>query len=171
MLLPFSSPTDRLRELERLVRREQDRLYRFALFRTGVEADAQDAVQEVLLRLLDRPAALPGVRHLGAYVYRALAHECQAVVRRRQASLQRAEAELPDCPDEADPALAEYDRIRRLLSRLPQEQAEAIALHAVDGMTFAEAAELAGVPVSTMKSRFVRGIERMRELLKKENKL
>ncbi|MDE7069389.1 MAG: RNA polymerase sigma factor, partial [Alistipes sp.] len=35
--------------LERIVEREQERLFRFACLRTGSRADAEDIVQEVLL--------------------------------------------------------------------------------------------------------------------------
>ena len=41
----------KLKLLERIVDRRQDSLYRFAYFRTGSQADAEDIVQDVLLRL------------------------------------------------------------------------------------------------------------------------
>ena len=39
----------KLKLLERIVDRRQDSLYRFAYFRTGSQADAEDIVQDVLL--------------------------------------------------------------------------------------------------------------------------
>ena len=41
----------KLKLLERIVDRRQDSLYRFAYIRTGSQADAEDIVQDVLLRL------------------------------------------------------------------------------------------------------------------------
>ena len=41
----------KLKLLERIVDRRQDSLYRFAYFRTGSQADAEDIVQDVLLEV------------------------------------------------------------------------------------------------------------------------
>lgn len=168
MQLSLSFRPDRRRELEKLVGREQDRLYRFALFRTGSDEDAQDLVQEVLLRLFADVSALRGVRSLKPYLYRALANECLRFLRQRQASPRAGEEEIPDRPAEEDSWQQDYERIRRMLRRIPAEQAEAIYMHTLDGLSFAEIAEVLEVPLSTAKSRYRRGVERVKDLLKQE---
>lgn len=171
MKLTLHFRPDRRRELERLVRGEYDRMYRFALFRTASEEDAQDLVQEVLLHLLGDTDALAGIGNLRAYVYRALSNECLRFCQRRKVFPQAGEEEIPDRPDGEDSWQQEYERVRRMLGRIPAEQAEAICLHTVDGMRFAEIADMLELPLSTVKSRFQRGVERVRDLLKQEKLL
>lgn len=59
-------------------------------------------------------------------------------------------------------------QIRRALAALPPDQHAAIELAYFDGYTFAEVAEMTGVPVGTAKSRVRLGLARLRALLDKE---
>lgn len=61
--------------LTEVVRRVQDPLYRLALRMTGAPADAEDAVQEILIRVLTRLATFQGEAALLTWTYRiALNH-------------------------------------------------------------------------------------------------
>jgi RNA polymerase sigma-70 factor (ECF subfamily) len=53
----------------------------------------------------------------------------------------------------------------RLLSRIPEREAEVIRLRAWSELSFAEVAEAVGASVPTVKSRFRYGIGRLRRLL------
>ena len=61
-------------------------------------------------------------------------------------------------------AREEARRIETLLNRLPPEQAEAIRLHTYASLRFTEIAEVLRCPVSTVKSRFAGGIEKLRKM-------
>ena len=71
---------------------------------------------------------------------------------------------LPDEPLEEHEAREEARRIETLLDRLPPEQAEAIRLHTYASLRFTEIAEVLRCPVSTVKSRFAGGIEKLRKM-------
>lgn len=58
--------------------------------------------------------------------------------------------------------IEEYDRIEELLSELPNEQSEAISLRVLDNLSFAEIALILDVPVTTVKSRFKYGIDKLK---------
>ena len=66
----------KLKLLERIVDRRQDSLYRFAYFRTGSQADAEDIVQDVLLRLFHSDCNLDRIDDVARYLWRAIAHRC-----------------------------------------------------------------------------------------------
>ncbi len=53
----------RVRELETIVEREQDRMFRFAYMRVGNRADAEDIVQDVFLKLFRSEENLAHVRN------------------------------------------------------------------------------------------------------------
>jgi RNA polymerase sigma factor (sigma-70 family) len=54
----------------------------------------------------------------------------------------------------------------RLLDDLPPQQAEAIALHCVLGLTVAESAASAGVPVNTLRGQLVTAKAKLRQRLR-----
>ena len=66
-------------------------------------------------------------------------------------------------PDIADAAMAGEDlradalAVREAIQALPDDQRLAVALVLIDGLSYAEAAEVMGVPAGTLTSRLVRG--------------
>lgn len=73
----------KLKLLERIVDRRQDSLYRFAYIRTGSQADAEDIVQDVLLRLFHSDCNLDRIDDVERYLWRAIANRCEATVKSR----------------------------------------------------------------------------------------
>ncbi|MCD8035312.1 MAG: hypothetical protein LUF83_13615 [Alistipes sp.] len=65
-----------------------------------------------------------------------------------------------------DPLPAEAKRIDSLLGSLPPEQADVIRLHTFGSLRFTEIAEVLDCPVTTVKSRFRYGIDKLKNVLK-----
>jgi RNA polymerase sigma-70 factor (ECF subfamily) len=59
-----------------------------------------------------------------------------------------------------------HQQVRFLLNRIPEEQAMVIRLRFSDDLTFPEIAEILGIPVTTVKSRFSYGIIKLRSMMK-----
>jgi RNA polymerase sigma-70 factor, ECF subfamily len=78
-------------------------------------------------------------------------------------------ADLPETPAPA-PQDAALDRWRmvNLLARLPAEERELLRLRFYGELTQTEIAQRTGLPLGTIKSRMVRGLERLRGLLDEE---
>lgn len=152
--------------LAQIVDREQERLFRFASLRTGSRADAEDIVQETLLRLLRSECDLSRIDDVERYLWRAIANRCTDYHRRRHAPNLPAD-KIADLPEETpDAELHEQaHRIARLLDTLPEPQAEVIRLKTAGSLTFARIAEVVGCPEATVKSRFRYGIGKLRERL------
>lgn len=155
----------RLDELERVIVLYQDMLFRFAFFRTGSRADAEDIVQEVFLKMFDSGRDLSHVCNLKSYLYRCVANAC--------ADWRKGRCDVGGLPadraaeEETDGAWKEeYERIDRLLAGIPCEQAEVIRMRCIDGLGFGEIADMLGVPLPTAKSRFRYGIEKLRTIKK-----
>ena len=146
----------KLKLLERIVDRRQDSLYRFAYIRTGSQADAEDIVQDVLLRLF----------HSDCNLWRAIANRCCDYHRHRRNATLPTERAAALADDSGDQELREeYERIAGLLATLPEEQAEVIRLKTSDSLTFARIAEITGTTEATVKSRFRYGIGKLRKLI------
>jgi RNA polymerase sigma factor (sigma-70 family) len=95
------------RALEEIYRAAADELYGLALWRSGSPADAADAVQDVFVRLVGRPAALGRIRDPLAYLrrmtHRAAIDRYRKRARRPEESLEAVcfvprSARRPACP-------------------------------------------------------------------------
>ncbi len=77
----------RVRELETIVEREQDRMFRFAYMRVGNRADAEDIVQDVFLKLFRSGENLAHVRNLQHYLLRSITNSCRDYLRKKRSFL------------------------------------------------------------------------------------
>lgn len=150
--------------LSKLIATERPRMLQYACYRLGNIADAEDAVQDTLAKLHQRMQENNrAVQNPTAYLYRSLANHCTShqreISRRHLVPLDRL-TDLAD--DERENFEQEYQRISRLLSNIPDEQAEVIRLRYYGDKTFSEIAQILDEPVSTVKSRFVYALDKIR---------
>ena len=146
-------------------------LYTVAYRLTGNREDAEDLVQEVLLRVRRgletyQPGSMEG------WLSRIATNAFLDDVRRRR---RRPEGRLPEDPDwvlppagGADEALATEvlpDDVQAAIQRLPEDFRAAVVLCDVVGLPYQEISESLGVPVGTVRSRIHRGRALLREAL------
>jgi RNA polymerase sigma-70 factor (ECF subfamily) len=137
------------------------RLRRFACGLTGSLDEADDLVQAVYERAIERHWQWePGTR-LHSWMFK-IAHSLW-VSRRRHAAVRagRGDPVDPDSLVGSDgertvQARLTLDDVRRLVARLPAEQRESLMLVAVDGVSYADAADILGIPAGTVASRVAR---------------
>lgn len=159
---------DRRGKKERDIESERPRMLQYACYYLGNKADAEDAVQDAFVRMHQRTTKGElEERNLIGYLYRTLSNLC--VSRLREAGRLRM-VSLEGQPEPMEPVTEiqeqEYQRICQLLDRIPPEQAEVIRLRYYGDKSFREIAEIFGLPITTVKSRFVYGLEKIRKELK-----
>lgn len=157
---------------EEVARVHGRKIYNFAYRLTGNPADANDLVQEVLLRVRKGLAGYqPG--SFEGWLWRITRNAFLDEVRRRQ---RRPTSPLPEEMDRWDAATSEaadiaYDRIslgddiQKALLELPFEFREAVVLCDVVGLSYEEIAQAVAVPIGTVRSRIHRGRKLLRGLL------
>lgn len=127
------------RALEAIYRRYHQDLYRFCLAMTGSVQDAQDALQNTMVKVL---RALPGEERqikLKPWLYRIARNETVEVLRKRRDS-EELEVEQPTMGTVADTAETR-DRLRTLLAdleQLPQRQRAVLLMRELSGLEYAE---------------------------------
>lgn len=149
------------------VRRTQAEVWRFtaALVDTGA---ADDLTQETYLRALRALPAFEGRSSVRTWLLgiarRVCADHLRAVVRRRRLDARLAVHAYPQSqmPDPAH-RLGTTD----LLARLGEDRRTAFVLTQVVGLSYAEAADVEGVPVGTIRSRVARARDELVQALKK----
>ena len=154
---------------DRLSRRHLDRAYGVALRMTGSRADAQDVVQDVFLRLWQRPEAWrPGQAMFSTWLYRVVVNRCLDL-KRRPKNTDLDSVEEPQDPDaNAEDSLLDAERNRALdhaVNQLPERQRAAIVLTYTAGMRNAEAASAMDISVKAFEALLVRAKRELRDFL------
>ena len=141
------------------------RRYAWSLLRNGPEAD--DLVQDSLVRALDRMSGWQGGTDMRPWLF-TIMHNLHVSRWRR---LRRF---APVAVDDTDPAFqvgpeqphrAELRRVAEVMDTLPEELRQVLLLVAVEGLHYAEAAGVLGLPIGTVMSRLSRARDRLRREL------
>jgi RNA polymerase sigma-70 factor (ECF subfamily) len=160
-----------------------DAVYRFALRLSGSVDEAEDLVQETFLRAYNAWDQYERGTRAKSWLFTI----CRNVFLRRRERAQRHEEILSENvdrdvpgPEASNPlwsSTAGFDpegeffasivdeRIIEALEDLPEEYRTAVVLSDIEGLPYAEIAEMVGVPVGTVKSRLFRGRRRLQEVL------
>jgi RNA polymerase sigma-70 factor (ECF subfamily) len=133
--------------LAELIRRHQARLYQVAYRLLRDHLEAEDALQEVFLKVHDHAHRFEPKASVSAWLHRITANHCLNLLRARhpQESLDQEDAvPLPDPGATPLEALEERDlsrRLEELLAALPENQRRALILKRFGGLSYQEIAE------------------------------
>jgi RNA polymerase sigma factor (sigma-70 family) len=160
-----------------LVLAHQDQVYSLALRFMGQRASAEDATQEAFLRAYRAIRTFRGDR-FRAWLLSIVANTCRDELRRQR----RRPALSLDLPrgddgaafDPVDPGRTPEDgamnselraALERALLQLPEDWRLVVVLSDVHGLSYQEVAQVAALPVGTVKSRLSRARGRLRDIL------
>ena len=171
------------RAMETLLMRAQEVAYRFSLLVCGRPDDADDAMQEALLKTYRYAARIREPEAFRAWLYRTVRNAC--LIGRRKRSNEPDHFLSLDAGggdgegheqhvDAVDPALDPEDRainaslrsrLRRSLSAIPRPYRVVVVLREIEGLSTREVAEVMGISEANVKTRLHRARLLLRELL------
>ena len=135
-------------------------LFRMAYSIAGNRADAEDAVQQTLMKAwIHRKKARPGAER--AWMMRILVNESRSLLRNRRYTISLEEASLY-APPSPDPSLQESIR------NLPENLRTPLLLKYMEGMTEKEVATAMSLPLPSVKYRLLRARKTLQKELKEE---
>lgn len=148
------------------------RLRRFARVLRPRDADAQDLVQQTVERALAARSKFRRGTRLDSWAFTIM----RRIAIDEGRSLQRwsrvispedreATARVPDAGQASEGLRADALAVRDAIHDLPEDQKHAVALVLIEGLSYAEAAQVLGVPAGTLTSRLVRGRQSLIETL------
>jgi RNA polymerase sigma-70 factor (ECF subfamily) len=147
--------------LDALLRRHFDLIHAVCSRIAGNPTDGADATQEALLAIVrglprfDRRAAAR------TWMYRVATNACLDELRRRRRrpspGLDDTVVDRPDPSPALDTSVTDRLTLDEAIARLPEDFRVAVVLRDVQGMDYAQIAEVLEIPIGTVRSRIARG--------------
>ena len=157
-----------------LVERHVDRAYAIALRIVGNAADAEDVVQDTMLKVwTHRGRWQHGRAKFSTWLYRVVSNRCIDLRRRPRTENVDAVPEVADTQPGAIEIIErnELNGMRELaMQRLPEQQRVAVILSYHENMSNGEIAEVMDTTVAAVESLLKRGRQQLRELLKRHER-
>src|SRR4051794_4102994 len=152
--------------------RYSGRIYNFALrFLRNAEA-AEDATQEVFVKMMKHANQFQGDAKLSTWLFSITANWCRDYLRKADNKAKETEdvlitlpAPAEQSPDRTLEQRENEELIKRALQALTPEQREAILLSRYQGLSYAEIAQISGCSEGAVKTRVFRAMEVLKKAL------
>jgi RNA polymerase sigma factor (sigma-70 family) len=161
-------------QFDQLVKPHLKKLYQLAYRFTGNPTDAEDMVQDVMLKLYPKVDELAQIEKPGPWLARILyRHNIDAYRKKQRSALDQSDNddsynELENKhaqPAEVTESTQTQAALTHALNQLTAEQKDLIILHDVEGYTLVEIKQILDTPIGTLKSRLSRSRTKLREML------
>jgi RNA polymerase sigma-70 factor (ECF subfamily) len=153
---------------EQLYRWFERPVFTLALRLTGQREEAQDVLQDTMLKLIDRLCEFRGQSPFWGWLRQIAVNEALMRLRRRSRSLVEdsvEESELPASELMLPPRAADAAVLGQAMAQLPDATRSVLWLYHGEGYTHEEIATAMGKTASFSKSQLARGTRRLRQLL------
>ena len=164
-----------------LMELHERRMYAVALRMCANREDAQDCLQEAMLRVYRAIGSFKGQSTFSTWVYRITMNTCLDELRRKKnrqnTSLDNlldmgwAPADENNVPEQQAIRAETRRRLHAAIRELPEDMRAAVVLRDIQGFSYDEIARMLEINVGTIKSRISRGREKLREKLKENAEL
>ncbi len=144
----------------------REKLHRIALRMLRDENDAQDTVQEVMLKLWVMREQLSVYRSIEALAVQINKNICINKIKARKPSLDSAFEHMEASVKMPDQQLEEADSVEtvsKIIARLPEMQRLVIRLRDIEGYQLEEIAEIAGCEETAVRVNLSRARKKVRE--------
>lgn len=130
-------------------------LYKVAFYILESQAEAEDAVQDLYIKLWSSRDKLDAVSNLKGYAITLMKNHCLDILRKASNKIQK--VEIP--PDEISPGQAdtemiakeEIEKVQRAIAKLPKSQREVLQMKTIEGLTYEEIEKKTGMSNLTLR--------------------
>jgi len=164
-----------LRAFEQLVQEHYTKIYNIALGLTGSPHDAEDAAQNVLIKLHNSIGSFKFQSKFSTWVYRITTNVCLDEARKKKRSKTSAMADMDDSlyetpskdssPEEHYISAEKRNALYKGISQLKKEHKQIIILRDINGFSYSEIAEITKCSEGTVKSRISRARSSLKDIL------
>lgn len=148
-----------------------DRVYRLSLNLLGCHAEAEDATQEIFLRIYAKAGTFAGRSKVSTWVHRLTVNFCLNLLKARQRRpLTLVDGVLDQRAGSDWDSISPLEQretaalVHNLLARLPVEARTIFVLREVDGCSYQDIGEILEIAPGTVMSRLSRARDKFRQL-------
>jgi len=151
-------------ELQALIERVHDRLFRFCLFLTGNIQEARDLSQEAYVRLLEKKETIENPNQFLSWMFQTTKHLFLNHIRSPKNRPYVDINEMPGLLALSPNREADYSLVESLAELSPEDRLLFLLVH-LEGSTYEEASALLGPSVGAIKTRLFRIRTKIKENL------
>ena len=155
--------TEIKQDLKIIYDRECDRIYRIAMVYLRTVCDAEDAVQAVFVKLLEKPQCFEDEEHEKAWFILVTKNYCRDILR----SSWRKRIDLGDIPERASEDAMESDVLIHMM-KLPVKYREVLYLYYYEGYSVGEMSKMLDRKESTIQTQLATARKKLKIELEKE---
>ncbi len=155
-----------MEDVEFIVDKYGDTLYRICYIRLGNIADAEDALQDTYLKYMKKHPVFSSEDHRKSWLIRVAINTCKDILRRKRA---HATEDLDKAAFIAEEDFENENGVIRTLMLLPEKYSVVMILHFAEGHNYKTIASIIGKSESAVKMRIKKGRELFFKLYEKEN--
>ncbi len=158
-------------EFEKIIIQQKEKLYRFAFSILKQKEDAQDAVQEVVLKLWNKKKLLNSSGNLESYCMSSVKNYALDLLRKNKQHLNYKSSGLIEETENSNIENRDLiEKMRTELKHLPVQQRMAIELKDFQGYEYEEISEILEMNINAIRVNVSRGRKRLYEIFKDELK-
>ena len=148
--------------MEPIVRRHADMVYRLALVHTQCKQDAEDVFQDVFLQLIKHWNSIENDDHLRFWLIRVTINRCHSL---HKSGWKKNVVTMERLPEKSPHISADHDdTVYEAVRALPEKYRSVLHLHYYEDLYIREIAQIRQCSEGTIKSQLCRG----RDLLEKK---
>lgn len=156
----------------------KDRVYRYALYTLKNEADAEDATQEVFVKLWNKFDTINPLK-VKSWLMRTTYNHCIDIIRKRTRTSDK-HVEIQEYQqfddgvgnNEGPRELMEHktlgSKIQNAVETLPAKNKEVFMMYEIQGLKYREISDLLNIPLNTVKVHLLRARKLLQQELKYE---
>ncbi len=152
----------------------KEKLYKLAVVLLNSNEEANDALQEVFLRLWEGKHKLSEINNLEAYAIRMIKNLCLDKIKASKKTSALSSKEYYLEYEEVNPYKKyelndSYNQMQKIMNQLPDQQKTVIFLRDVEGYSFEEMEEITGLSINVLRVTLSRARKSARVLYLKLN--
>ncbi len=153
-------------DIQQIFERQHRRVYRIAMMMLQNSADAEDAVQNVFLKFVEKGQEFRDEEHENAWFITVTRNYCKDQIK----STWHRQVDFGEIPEQAAPGQEKEDNLLPYIMKLKDKYREVIYLYYYEEYSVKEMAKILGRGESTLQTQLSAARGKLRKMLEKEGK-
>lgn len=144
-------------------------MYNICLRMVGNASEAEDVMQEALLKAFTKINTYEGVVSFGAWLKKIVINRSLDYLKKRKVKFEELNEKIPD--EEPEPLVVSeihMEQLKKAIQQLPDGYRVVLTLYLLEGYDHEEIAQILGITNVSSRSQYMRAKQKLREMIKEE---